>query len=235
MDFGPPPEVVRLYPPTTAPSTMSPMVARAAPRDLRGPWFAAHPAAALAVSGALFTVVFGLGLAVTAHQDSITALFVLPIALAAFAFGERRGLVASAIALVLTAMWGLAGGVHRTLLDWLSAAVPLVLIGGLIGHASERIISACELQLRFERAQLRQREAADVNDSIVQKISVAKWMFEAGRRERGLEVLTETVDTAHALVSDLLAQSDDTVVASFGASTPPPRSHARRLREVAEG
>lgn len=184
------------------------MAVRAVPRTVEGPWFGTHPAAALSVASTLFGTVFWLGLAVKDHEDSITALFVLPIALVAFAFGERQGLLASAVALALTATWGWTGGTERTLLDWLSAAVPLAVIGGLIGHASDRLAGACELQVRIERAHLHQREAADVNDSILQNISVAKWMFEAGRRERGLELLTETVDNAHALVSGLLADSD---------------------------
>ena len=162
----------------------------------------------MTVSAALFAVVFGLGVAAAAHQESVTALFVFPIALIAFAFGERRGLIASAIALGLTASWGWLGGIDRTVLDWVSAAAPLVLIGGLIGHASDRLASAHELQLRLERAELRQCEAADVNDTILQNIEVAKWMFESDCSERGLEVLTETVDTAQALVSGLLADSD---------------------------
>jgi hypothetical protein len=60
----------------------------------------------------------------------------------------------------------------------------------------------------MERAELRQREAADVNDTILQNIAVAKWMFEADRNERGLEMLTDTVDSAQALVSGLLKESD---------------------------
>jgi hypothetical protein len=164
--------------------------------------------AAVVLSTVLFVVVFELGLAVAAHQVSVTALFVLPIALIALAFGERRGLVAGLVALGLTAAWVWIGSVDRTVLDWVSAAMPLLLIGALVGHASDRLADAHELQLRLERAELRQREAADVNDTILQSIEVAKWMFEADRNERGLEVLTETVDSAQALVSGLLAESD---------------------------
>ena len=187
---------------------MACMAAKGAPRELGGPWFGAHPAAAVAVATALFAAVFGLGVDFAAHQDSVTALFVLPIALIAFAFGARRGLIASCVALGLTAAWGWTGAVDRTVLDWVSAAVPLLLIGGLVGHASDRSARANELQLRLTRAELRQCAAADVNDTILQNIEVAKWMFEADRRERGLEVLTETVDNAQALVSGLLAESD---------------------------
>jgi len=162
----------------------------------------------------LFAAVFGLGVAVAAHQESVTALFVFPIALIAFAFGERRGMIASALALGLTASWCWLGGIDRTALDWVSAAAPLLLIGVLVGHASDRLATAHELQLRLERAELRQCEAADVNDTILQNIEVAKWMFEAARRERGLEMLTETVDTAQALVSGLLADSDSLGIAA---------------------
>src|SRR5947209_8982783 len=204
-----------------------------APSEFCGPWFRRHPGAAVTLSAVLFVAVFGLGVAVAAHEESVTALFVFPISLIAFAFGQRRGLIASAVALGLTACWGSLGGIDRTVPDWVSAAAPLVLIGELIGHASDRLATAHELQLRLERAELRQREAADVNDTLLQHLEVAKWMFESDCLERGLEVLTETVDTAQALVSGLLA---DSALGIACTATVPPRNVdvapriARRVR-----
>jgi hypothetical protein len=55
-------------------------------------------------------------------------------------------------------------------------------------------------------SEISQREAAEINDSIVQGLAAAKWAFEAGASDRGLEVLDETIRTSQALVSDLLAR-----------------------------
>jgi hypothetical protein len=184
------------------------MALRDSSPELGGPWFGIHPTAAITVAGALFAAIFALGLARTGEQEAMAALFALPITLVAFTFGARRGLIAGCVALALTAMWVVAGGVDRSATNWASISTALVLIGLLVGHASDRAATAHALQLRLERAEMRQREAADVNDTILQRVAVAKWMFEAGRPARGLEVLTETVDYAQTLVSGLLAESD---------------------------
>ena len=184
------------------------MAVSGASPELGGPWFGVHPAAAVAVAAGLFAIVFGLGVALASDQESVMALFVLPIALIGFTFGKRRGLIAGCVALGLTAAWAATGGGNRSTVDWVSTALALVLIGALIGQASDRAATAHALQLRLERAEMRQREAADVNDTILQRVAVAKWMFEADRPARGLEVLNETVDYAGSLVSGLLAESD---------------------------
>lgn len=184
------------------------MAVRDSSPELGGPWFGIHPTAAMAVAGGLFAAIFALGLALADEQEAVTALFALPIALIAFTFGARRGLIAGGVALALTAGWVVAGGVDRSAANWASSSTALLLIGLLVGQASDREATAHALQLRLERAEMRQREAADVNDTILQRVAVAKWMFEAGRPARGLEVLSETVDYAQTLVSGLLAESD---------------------------
>lgn len=184
------------------------MAVRGASPELGGPWSGVHPAAAITVAAALFASIFGLGLARAGDQQSVMALFALPIALIAFTFGARRGVIAGGVALALTTAWVLTGGGDRSPMHWASASLTLLLIGLLIGHASDRSAAAHELELRLERAEMRQREAADVNDTILQRVEVAKWMIEADRTAKGLEVLSETVDYAQTLVSGLLAESD---------------------------
>ena len=68
------------------------------------PWFAVHPRLALSVAGLSMAAVFVLRLAVAGAEDSIAMLYVLPIALVAFAFGLRRGHAAGA------GCWQVGGG-----------------------------------------------------------------------------------------------------------------------------
>jgi hypothetical protein len=53
-------------------------------------------------------------------------------------------------------------------------------------------------------AQLREREAAEINDSVIQGLVAAKWSIEAGQIERGLDALTDTIATTESLVAALL-------------------------------
>jgi hypothetical protein len=53
-------------------------------------------------------------------------------------------------------------------------------------------------------AKLARREAGDINDSIVQRLGVAKWMLEMGKMEQGLKLVGETMEDAQRLVSELL-------------------------------
>src|SRR4051794_39669804 len=128
------------------------MAVRGTSPEFGGPWSGVHPTAAITVAAALFAGVFSLGVALTADQPSVMALFALPIALIAFTFGAQRGLIAGGVALGLTTAWVLLGGGDRSAMHWTSASLTLLSIGLLIGHASDRAASAHELELRLERA-----------------------------------------------------------------------------------
>ena len=80
----------------------------------------------------------------------------------------------------------------------------MLLLGVLLGSAADRLRAAAEVEKALVGARLRVREAAEINDSIIQGLSVAKWWLEAGDRDRGLALLTETIETTEALVGDLL-------------------------------
>src|SRR5690349_16846165 len=108
----------------------------------QGPWFRWHPTLAIAVGVALFAAVFGLRLAVSGTQDTITALYALPIALLAVAFGLRAGMVAGLAAVVLLFGWVVIDGVTLTPIGWAERAAPLVLLGLLLGSAADRLRAA---------------------------------------------------------------------------------------------
>jgi hypothetical protein len=51
-----------------------------------------------------------------------------------------------------------------------------------------------------------QRDAAEVNDSVVQGLAATRWLLESGRVEPALEALDETAANAQGLVSRILGR-----------------------------
>jgi hypothetical protein len=168
------------------------------------PWFSRRPGLTVAVATLLFAGVFALRIVEDAVEAPITLLFCLPIALLAVAFGLRVGLVAGVLGVSLLAVWVMVDSVGLSALGWATRVVPLVLLGGLLGDAADRLRRSEAARFRLEAAAQRHRDAAEINDSIVQRVAAAKWALEAGRPERALEIVTETVEIAQQLVSDLL-------------------------------
>jgi hypothetical protein len=156
------------------------------------------------VAAALYAAVFGLRFTVEGTDEAVSILYVLPITLLAFAFGRRGGLVAGCVGLSLFTVWAIGDDVSLSLFGWLSRVVPMLLLGVLVGGAADRQREFADMQRQLLTARLRARDAAEINDSIVQGLAVAKWSLEAGAYDRGLDVLTDTIQTAEDLVADLL-------------------------------
>ena len=131
-----------------------------------------------------------------------TALFV------AVAFGRSAGLTAGLLAVVLVITWAAVREVDLTLLGWVSRVVPLLLLGGLLGDASDQLAVAGVRQLALEAAEQRQREATEINETLIQGMAARKWALEAGRYNAGLSTLEETLEVGHNLVSKLLREAD---------------------------
>ena len=170
----------------------------------REPWFDLHPRLALGVAVALFIAIFAVGLAIDGTADSLSVLYVLPVSLVAFAFGVRAGLAAGAVAVGLLVIWLLASAESFGALGWVSRVVPLLLLGLLVGASSDRIREARRAERYAIAVALVQRDAAEINDSVVQGLAVAKWLLESEQVDRALEVLDETAEKAQTLVSRVL-------------------------------
>ncbi|HSJ21309.1 MAG TPA: hypothetical protein VK964_12110 [Nocardioidaceae bacterium] len=172
------------------------------------PWFRERPRMTVAVAALLFATIFVLRLTYGVPVDAVNLLYTLPVALLALAFGRTAGILAGLVAVALVVAWILLADVDLSALGWISRVVPLLLLGGLLGDASDRLATASEQQRLLEAATQRQRDAAEVNDTLVQGMSAAKWALEAGRHEAGLKTLQDTLSLGHQLVSKLLREAD---------------------------
>lgn len=170
----------------------------------RGPWFWVHPVPALGVGVALTAAICALRFAVGGVEDSIANLYAMPVALVALTWGRRAGFVAGVTATGLLIWWVLAAGEHITSLGWVSRIVPLVLLGTLVGDAADRIRDVDRTERRARRLEVLGRQTAEVHDSMMQHVAVAKWRLESGDTEDGLDSLTAVMVDAQNLVRELL-------------------------------
>ncbi|GAB2696501.1 hypothetical protein [Thalassiella azotivora] len=173
-----------------------------------GPWFRGRPLAAVVVVAALFAGVLGLRFAIGTADDALALLYALPIALVAVAFGFRAGVAAGALGIALVVLWVLVEGVELSALGWVARAAPLLLLGGLLGDATDRLRASETRRRALEVAAERHRDAVEINDTVVQGMAAAKWALEAGQHERGLQLLSDTITQAQQLVSELLREAD---------------------------
>lgn len=174
----------------------------------RGLWFRGRSGLTIVVAAALFLAILVLRSAVQSAQDPVTLLFCLPVALLAVAFGLRPGLLAGLLGVALTAGWVVVEDPDLSLLGWTSTALPMLLLGGLVGAAVDEARRAEDERRRLEAAARRHRDAVELNDSVVQRLSAAKWALESGRPDRGLEIITQTLSEAEQLVTELLRDAD---------------------------
>jgi K+-sensing histidine kinase KdpD len=172
------------------------------------PWFRRRPSLAVLVASLLFALIFAVRLLSGNSRDAISMLFVLPVALLAMTGGLRAGAVGGVIAVALVATWVTVTQTHLTALGWTSRAVPLLLVGVLLGDASDRLRRAEIGRRQLEAAALMHRQAIEINDSLVQGMAAAKWALEAGRTAAAIEALDDTLVRGNRLVSTLLRDAD---------------------------
>ncbi|MGN6129502.1 MAG: hypothetical protein ACTHOK_04100, partial [Nocardioidaceae bacterium] len=121
------------------------------------------------------------------------------------------------VAELLVLVWVLIDDVPMTATGWLSRIVPMVLLGLLVGDASDRLRRAEREKLELAAAARMHREAIEINDSLIQGMAAAKWALESGRTESGLAALDETIVQGHNLVSGLIREAG---LGSNSASAP---------------
>jgi hypothetical protein len=171
------------------------------------PWFHRRPVLTFAVATALCAGVLGLQWLVSGSEP-ILLLLCFPIALLAIAFGLRVGLLAGVGGIVLTAIATAVGGFEPSLWGWVARATPMLLLGGLLGHAADQLRRSESERDRLLTVAQRHRDAVDFNDRVVQELAAAKWALEGGHPERGLDILVSTLDAAQDMVSHMLRDAD---------------------------
>lgn len=181
----------------------------------RNQWFSQRPCLAVGVIAALFVAVLALRLLAGDAADAYSMLYALPVALAATAFGQRGGVTAGLVAVSLIVAWVVVRDVSLGLTGWGSRALPILLLGFLVGRATDRARQGETERRRLEQTALLHREAIEINDSLIQGMTAAKWSLESGQPEAGLGTLTATLHEAHRIVSELIRR------ANMGGSTHP--------------
>ena len=175
------------------------------PSEVRiGPWFSRHPCLAAVSAAGLFAAIAAVRFVAGDERDAALLLLVLPIALVALAFGLRAGAVAAVGSITVLVVWVLVADIDLSPLGWAARVTPLVLLGLLIGHASDTQRRAELTAARLAVIEERQREAVEINDTILQRLAVAKWNVESGNKEAGTDALTEVMEASENLVADLL-------------------------------
>ncbi|WP_137121757.1 hypothetical protein [Segeticoccus rhizosphaerae] len=182
-----------------------------------GPWFRERPPLTVGASAAMFMAVFVVRLFFGDASDALLILLVFPISLLALTFGTRVGLVAGLVAACLIGLWAWIDGVNLSLMGWLSRIGPLLFLGVLVGDAADRLKRADEERQCLAIAQLRHRQAVQVNDSLIQGMASAKWSLESGRPDTAATTLEETIATGQRLVSDGLRAADADTPRRHGA------------------
>lgn len=178
-------------------------------------WYRAHPARTIVAAACLFALVTGLQLFADSSGEAMSVLYTLPIALLAVAFGRVGGWIGATLGFALFTVFALyhnTGDLDAT--GWVTRATAMFLLGGLLGHATDRALASERRSLaeqrrraELEAAEHREREAMEMNDSIIQGMVAAKWMAEQGRTEEVIEALTVTIDRGERLVAKLLPRS----------------------------
>jgi hypothetical protein len=174
----------------------------------REPWFRQRPVLTIGSSALMYAVVFVGRLLFGDASDALLILLVFPISLLALTFGTRIGLLAGLVAAALIGLWARIDGVDLSLVGWLSRIGPLLFLGVLVGDAADRLQRAEEERQAFEIAQVRHRQAVEVNDSLIQGMASAKWSLESGRLDAAATILEETIASGQQLVSDALRAAD---------------------------
>lgn len=86
------------------------------------------------LAAALFAAIFALRATVGTSGDAISFLYVVPVVLAAMAFGARGGLLAGAVAFALSSLGSLFLDVPSTAIGYVNRAVVFLFIGALTGR-----------------------------------------------------------------------------------------------------
>lgn len=161
------------------------------------------------VSAGMFVTVTAIRLAMGDDAAvAVSMLYTLPVSLVAMTWGRLAGVGAAVLAVALMGVWVLVANVDLSWVGWLSRAVPLVLIGFLLGDAGQRLGRAEHERVWAEEREQRHRQGVEINDSLIQGMAAAKWSLESGNLSAGLTILDDTIRRGQSLVSELIRDAE---------------------------
>ena len=178
------------------------------------PWFRLRPGEAVAVAAGLFVAISVLQWFVDGSGQAVVMLDLLPVALLAVTYGVRGGVASAAGAFATFAVFEVF---HSTgdidVVGWVVRGLALFLLGGLLGRATDEMEASKRSALEeqqgrclLEAAVRRYTEAIEISDSILQQLVAAKWLAEAGRSDRVVDLLDDTIVRGEHMVAGLLAR-----------------------------
>jgi signal transduction histidine kinase len=88
----------------------------------------------------------------------------------------------------------------------LAASAASVVAWRLNEHSREQTE---QLQLKLHDEQIRQRQALEINDNVVQGLTVAKYALDAGDQAHAHEAVQKTLGAARHIVTELLGNEDE--------------------------
>jgi len=163
---------------------------------------------AVAVATFVFVAILAARLRITGPADGVGMFCTVPIAVLALAYGFRGGAVGTAVGMGFLELWMAFTDAPMSYLGWAARSVPLLLVGLLLGSVVDRLRATDYERLRLLAESALHQEAVEINDTIVQQVSAAKWSLESGNTEHALDILSDTVELGHRLVSDHIRHSN---------------------------
>jgi signal transduction histidine kinase len=157
----------------------------------------------------LATAYVTFGIYYTDHPDSFYAFFYVWIALISFFFLDRGP------ALAQVALIGAAFGALMVVLDapqgvarWLVTFGVVAIAGLLVGFLKQRVLRLFDRVAVLERHRVEEEHARDLNDNVIQGLTLAKYAIDAGQYERGQAALAAALEEARRMMSTLLRDAE---------------------------
>ena len=163
----------------------------------------------LAAALVLATGYVTLGIWFADWAESFYAFFYVWISMIAFFFLSRRralfqaALIGVAYALVLAALEA-EQGVAR----WVVTFGVVLIAGLLVGELKERVSRLIERVTVLERHRVEEVHARELNDNIIQRLTLAKYSYDAGQPDKGNAALDAALAEARRMMTAALHDSE---------------------------
>ena len=135
---------------------------------------------------------------------------------------EQRGAAPMTLIISVIAVWAAVNNIglfaHESLLDKMiklqtfngSVALTAFFLGALTAERARALLD--ESAFRDREAETARKRALELNDEVVQGMSVAKYALEGGEISTAKRAVTHTLEAARQIVSDLLAVSGSAAI-----------------------